>query len=179
LRWPAYFILAYLMLGLQLGLGGFLSVGGVEPNLVLLVIVFIAMNAPRDEALIGAMMLGAMHDLVTLEPMGLYAFAYGLVALVLVAVAQLVERGHLLAHLAEAGVAGGIWAAVLIIHERVHPAGAALIGPASTLAAVRTPARAVLASALYTVILAPFVLWLLQRMQTLFQFDKRRRKRGG
>lgn len=175
MRWPLYFILAYLMLGLQLGLGGFMAIGGVEPNLLLLVIVFMALTAPRDEALIGALLLGAMQDLVSLEPMGLYAFAYGLVAVILVGLAEMVERRHPLTYLGAAAVGGIVWAAVLLVRERLHPAGPAIVEPGATIGAVRVSARAVLGAVLYTTLLAPLVLGVLQWMQQLLQIDAGRR----
>ncbi len=81
MRWPIYCILAYLIIALQLALSGFLNWGRCTPNLVLPVAVFIAINARRPEALLGAFLLGAVQDLFTQQPPGLYAFSYGLVAL--------------------------------------------------------------------------------------------------
>jgi hypothetical protein len=42
--------------------------------------------------------------------------------------------------------------------------------------AVRVPARVVVGSALYTVLLSPLVLGVLQRMQRVFEFDTGRRR---
>ena len=50
MRWPAYFILVYVAVGLQIGVGDYLRVGSARPDLVLLAVIFIAVNAPRDPA---------------------------------------------------------------------------------------------------------------------------------
>src|SRR5204862_1426264 len=63
MRWLSYFILAYLMLGLQAGLAPYVRAGGAPPNFVLLTALFIALNAPRDASLLGCFGLGLMQDL--------------------------------------------------------------------------------------------------------------------
>ena len=65
--WPAYYILAYLAVGLQIGVGPFVRVGGAVPNFVLMCVVFIAINAPREPALLGCFALGVMQDLVSAD----------------------------------------------------------------------------------------------------------------
>ena len=77
MRWITYFILAYVILGLQIGAGPFLRFQGASPNLVLLAVIFITMNAPRDAALLGAFSLGVMQDLLTAQPPGLFASLTG------------------------------------------------------------------------------------------------------
>src|SRR5688572_31370133 len=99
MRWASYFILAYLALGIQIGAGEFLRVGGAKPDLVLLAVIYIAINAPREAALGGAFGMGLMVDLVGLGPLGLYAFAYGLVAMFVVSMQEVVYREHPMAHL--------------------------------------------------------------------------------
>ena len=81
MRWLSYFILGYLAVALQIGLAPYLAYRGAVPNFVLLAAIFIAVNAPREAALLGCFMLGAMQDLVTQQPPGLFAFSYGLVSL--------------------------------------------------------------------------------------------------
>src|SRR5689334_580391 len=98
MRWLAYFILAYVALGLQMGLAPYLTFRGAPPNLVLLAVIFIALNAPRDPALLGCFGLGLLQDLATGQQPGLYAFSYGIVAMLVVAVQQTVYRQHPLTH---------------------------------------------------------------------------------
>jgi len=59
-RGVAYVILAYLSLGVQIGLSGFIRVGGAPPNLVLIAALLIALNAPKEPALLGC--FGAWPD---------------------------------------------------------------------------------------------------------------------
>src|SRR5678809_627478 len=98
MRWLAYFILAYLALALQIGLAPYLQYRGAAPNLVLLAAVFVALNAPRDAALLGCFCLGVMQDLVTQQQLGLFALSYGLMGLVVFGLNQVVDRDHPLTH---------------------------------------------------------------------------------
>src|SRR5687768_15200573 len=98
MRWLTYFILAYLALGLQVGLGDYVSYLGAGPNLVLLAVIFIAINAPRDAALLGCFGMGLMHDLLTHQPLGLFGLSYGLVGMMASGTHQVVYREHPLTH---------------------------------------------------------------------------------
>ncbi|HSV12878.1 MAG TPA: rod shape-determining protein MreD [Tepidisphaeraceae bacterium] len=181
MRWFAYFILAYVMLGLQLGLGAHVQYRGISPNLVLLVVVFISLNAPRDEALLGSFLLGAMQDLVTLQPMGLYAFSYGIVSMLVTTVGQLAYREHPLTQLFMTLIGGTITSTIVMIHGWVHPLGPARTDGIHVIPAVRQSPRALLVCVVYTAILAPIIIGILQRMQRMFGFQPsgRRRSRGG
>jgi rod shape-determining protein MreD len=176
MRWLSYFILAYIMLGMQLGLGGHLQYRGAGPNLVLLVVVFISLNAPRDEALLGSFLLGAMQDLVTLQPMGLYAFSYGLVAMFISTVAQLAYREHPLTQFFMALMGGMMTGIVLLIHGWIYPVGPARMENGVLVHAVRLGPRVIAVSIGYTALLAPIVLGILQRMKGMFGFESPRRK---
>ena len=170
MRLLAYFILAYLALGLQLGLGHYANLGAATPNLVLLAVIFIAANAPRDAALLGAFSLGLMQDLLGLGPPGLYAVAYGLVALVVLRTQHSVYRDHPLTQFTVALVAGLIVALVVTTHGWVRPAGPQVVENGLTIAAVRAPVGRLFVSAVYTAVLAPPVLWLLARTRRGFAF---------
>ena len=98
MRWLAYVILAYIAIAVQIGLGPYVRYRGAQPNLVLLAAVFIALNAPRDAALLGCFCMGVLQDLVTQQPPGLFALSYGLTAMVAVSVHQVVYREHPLTH---------------------------------------------------------------------------------
>jgi len=163
MNWIAFFILAYLSIGTQTGLGPFMrwttsSSAGAEPNFGLLAVVFITLNAQRDAALMGAFLIGALQDLVTQQPFGLFALSYGLSALVIVSFSQVVYRGHPLTHFFCTLLAGCGIALVILIHSRIRQGSNA---PVTTLSA-----------ALYTAILAPFVVGALHRMRKIFAFKK-------
>ena len=162
MRWILYFILAYLALAIQVGAGPYLRWQGAPPNLVLLVAIFIAVNAPKDAALLGCFSLGAMQDLLTQTPLGVYALSYGLVGMFVVSTQQLVYRAHPLTHFSLALIGGFLTGAVLFIHGLIHRPGPNV----STL----------LTTTIYTAILAPVAIGLLDRAKRPFAFQPTRRK---
>jgi rod shape-determining protein MreD len=163
MRWPAYVILAYVAIGLQIGVQEYARIGsGARPDLILLAVLFIAINAPRDAALLGAFGIGLITDLVTLGPLGLYALAYSLAGVFTVSSQELVAKAHPVTHFALALAGGLIAGAMVLIHGWVR-------GPA-------VPISAVLGSALYTALLAPIVLGLLHLLRGAFAFQSSRRR---
>jgi rod shape-determining protein MreD len=159
-------IIVYIMLGLQLGLGPFVAYRGVTPNLVLLVVVFSALNLPRDAALLTCFFIGLIQDAVSVQPLGLYAFGYGLVAIVVCWLAESVRRAHPLTHLSLAFMAAMIVGMLLLVHELIRPVSPTVhIGP-----------RVVAISAAYTTILAPFVIGILQQLSRLTGWSSGQRR---
>src|SRR4051812_42373680 len=100
MRWPAFFILVYLVVGLQIGMGDFVRIGGAgaRPDLVLLAGIFIAVRAPRDAALLGAFTIGLVTAMTTLRPRGLYAIAYSVVGMFVGTTQESVYRAHPVTH---------------------------------------------------------------------------------
>src|SRR5438874_13497519 len=92
MRWFAYCILAYVAIALQIGLAPYVRYRDAAPNLVLLAAVFVALNAPRDAALLGCFCLGVLQDLVTQQQPGLFALSYGLTGMLVFAAHQAVYR---------------------------------------------------------------------------------------
>jgi rod shape-determining protein MreD len=177
MRWFTYFILAYLAIALQIGLSPYLAYHGAAPNLVLLAVIFIAVNAPRDAALLGCFALGVLQDLVTHQPPGLFAFSYGVVALFITSTQQMVYKGHPMTHFTLALIGGLVTAAVLLVHALVRPAAPRVIDiNKNILPAIRLSPTIALEMVLYTAILAPFVLAILQRMKGLFGFQSSRKR---
>jgi len=163
MRWLPYFILAYIMLGLQSGLRGYVELaGGAWPNLVLLAAIWIAINAPRDAALLGCFGLGLIQDLTTDRALGLFAFSYGLVAMFTVSTQQVVYRGHPLTHFSLAFFGSLLTSIILMIYSLVKHTG-------------ESP-MVLFYSSLYTAILAPIVLGVLGRIRRVFSFQPLRRK---
>jgi rod shape-determining protein MreD len=178
MRWLAYFILAYFAIALQIGLGPYVRYHDAAPNLVLLAAVFVALNAPRDAALLGCFCLGVMQDLVTQQPPGLFALAYGLTGLVVFGAHQVVYREHPLTHFTLVLVGGLITALVLLAHGWIHPASPRVAAtPGSpALPALRLSPATEFTRVAYTAVLAPLVLGLLQRVRKVFAFQPQRRK---
>jgi rod shape-determining protein MreD len=177
MRWFAYFILAYFAIAFQIGLAPFLRYKGAAPNLVLIAAVFIALNAPRDAALLGCFCLGVLQDLVTQQQPGLYALSYGLTALLVFGANQLVYREHALTHFSLVLIGGLITMAVLLVHGWVHPPSPKLAVPnGPVLPAIRLSVVTELTRAAYTAVLAVVLLWMLQKSKKVFAFQPQRRK---
>ena len=186
MRWVTYLILAYLAIGLQVGLGAYVEYQGATPNLVLLAAVFIAINAPRDAALLGCFGMGLMHDLLTHQPPGLFALSYGLVGLMAAGAQQVVYRDHPLTHFSMALGAGLVVALLVLLNGWARPPGPAVtawvggVGPAPatqmSFAEVRLSPAVEFTRALYTAVLAPVALGLLVRVKRAFAFQQPRRK---
>lgn len=176
MRWITYFILAYVALGLQVGAGPFLRYQGASPNLVLLAVLFITINAPRDAALLGAFCLGALQDLLTQQPPGMFAFSYGLVAMFVVSTHHALYRENPLTHATLALIGGLMTLCVLMLHGLLHHPTAVPTDGGAALPALRLSLGLEFTRVVYTAALAPLVLGGLQRMRWAFGFQTTRRK---
>jgi rod shape-determining protein MreD len=175
MRWLTYFILAYVMLGIQSGISAYIPpYNGSAPNLVLLAAIFIAINAPRDAALLGCFALGVMQDLLTQQTLGVYPLAYGLVGVLVSGAQPLVHREHPVTHFSMALTGGVVVTLVLYLNGMLHPA---IVRSGDIITKVRPPLGPMIYSMLYTAILAPFVLGILQRTRRAFAFAPGRRNR--
>ena len=167
MRWPLYFILAYLAVALQIGLGGHLRVAGASPNLIMIAVVFIAIHAPRDAALLGCFALGILQDLTTADPsrLGLYGLAYGFFALMIGGYGTPAVRGHPIMHIMLTLVCGLVTALLVLLHGWLPFAGG-----------IRMPIGVMVWSAVYTALVSPLILWPLNRMRKVFAFEPTRRR---
>jgi rod shape-determining protein MreD len=161
MRWIPFAIFAYVTLGLQTGMARALDWHGAGPNLVLVAMVFIGLNAPREPALLGALALGFMQDLASQQAMGLYALGFGLAGLLVISLRRTLFREHLLTHFLATFFAGLIVGGVLALHARVRPEGG------------REPVMwmTLFYTAVYSGLLAPVVMWPLQRARKVFGFQ--------
>ncbi|MCS7034869.1 MAG: rod shape-determining protein MreD [Phycisphaerae bacterium] len=144
-------VLGYAVVGLQAGLGGFVQLAGAAPNLVLIVVVFLSLFSSRDSALLACFLLGLMQDLLTQQTLGLYALAYGLLALALSAAGSVLYREHPATHAATALVGSIFSSLILMIHGAIF-GGGPTVGAAA-------------AEALLSGLLAPVLIWLLQKLR--------------
>ena len=158
MRWPVYFIFAYVMLGLQVGMSRFIAFHGAAPNLGLIAVLFIAFNTRRETALLACFVIGFLQDLLSEQQPGLFAFAYGLVAMVVVETHQSVNRGRLIKPFVFALIGGLITALVILLHSWLHPAGEMANDGKVILPPVRISAGVEFTRAVYTAVLAPIVL---------------------
>jgi len=176
MRWLPYLILAYIALGLQIGLSPHIRFHGATPNLGLLAVIFIAINAPRDAAMLGAFGIGLVQDLLSAQPPGLYALSYGLVAALVTAASSAVYREHPLAHLLLTFIGGLMTMFILLLHGWIRPPGPATVDGKIAIPPVRLAASTLFLGVLYTTVLAPFLIGGLQRIKRVFAFRPPRRK---
>jgi len=162
-------------MGLQLGLGPFVSYRGASPNLMLLVAVFVAVNAPRDTALIACFIVGLIQDLGTLQAFGLFALCYGIMALLVVNTQQVVYKDHPLTHFSLTLGAGLLTATIVIAQSWIHPPPLLFTGK-DTGKPLHISSTLELTRVVYTAILAPFILGMLKYVKPIFGFSGYRRR---
>ncbi|HEX4125045.1 MAG TPA: rod shape-determining protein MreD [Tepidisphaeraceae bacterium] len=181
MRWFVYFILAYLAMGLQIGLAPYITFRGAAPNFGLLAMIFIAANAPRDAALLGCFAIGLLQDLLSQQQPGLFAFSYGLIAWLITGAQQPLVRHSLTAQTLLTFAGGILTTIVLLLQSWLHPAGPAIAAAAggAALPAIRISASSLFLGAIYTTVLAPIVLGLLNRGKKLFAFAPGSTRRTG
>lgn len=94
MRWLRVLLLALLAAILQVSLMGALRIGGVVPNLVLVLVVSLVVWGAASEALLAAIVAGLIMDVSSAGTFGLAASSLVVIALGLVALRQLGLDGH-------------------------------------------------------------------------------------
>ena len=163
MRWFPVILLAYMVIGIQAGIAGEVRFHGFGPNLPLLVVVFIALSAPREPALLACVLIGGMQDLATQQVPGLFALSYGLVAWLIVGMQNVVYREHPLTHTTLVLIGGLVTAFVIWIHGRIM--------------VPRVSITLLLGIAVYTAVLATPALWAMQRSRRAFGMKMQRGSR--
>ena len=119
-------------------------------NLGLLAAVFVALNAPRDTALPACFLVGLLQDCFSVpHPVGVFAFAYGLVGYFVANIQDTVYREHPLTHLTLTLIGGFITWLIVAVNAWVYGwlhRGDAYAGQ---------PLLPLLGIALYTALLSP------------------------
>lgn len=165
MRILSWFILVYLVLGLQSGLSPYILINDAAPNLVLPIIIFLALYVPREPALLGAYIIGLMQDVISEEPLGMHALVYGVVALFVRTTQPLLHREHWMTQLLLALGGGALHATLVTL---------ACLNPAANMD--RPPFDLLLTTVLYTAALAPLMLHALHRVRGVFAFTAPPRK---
>lgn len=165
MRWPAFILVAYFAIGLQLGLNGVLGWGAWMPSLPLVFVLFVALHAPAQAALLGALLVGLGHDAISAVPLGTYTFTYGIVALASIQLRQVMYREHPLTH-ATLTLLMGLLLAILFamgnfLRARIAPAGDLLYAPTI---------GPTLAMSVTTAIVAVPMIWMLRKVRRMFAF---------
>ena len=124
--------------------------------------IFIAINAPRDAAVLACFGLGVMQDICSQQPLGLSALSLSLVAMFVVGFSPPIYGQHPFLHFALTFGCALMAAAVAILQGFVR-------GPHVSITLLFN-------SALYSALVAPLVLAVLQKMRAGFAFQSSRRK---
>ncbi len=88
MRWLTFSLLAVIVLTLQSAVGPRLALLGSRPDWLLVVVVFLALYAPAQDAVLGAGLIGLGGDLLSIERLGLLVLSYVLVAMAIVGVRE-------------------------------------------------------------------------------------------
>ena len=160
MRWLPFILLAYVMLGLQIGLGGLPRAGAV--NFVLIAAVFLSLNATRSVAVPACFGLGLLQDIAGIGPIGTYALTYSLVALMVAGTDRALSAEHPITHFVITLAGGVVTAIVLWLHGNLARYG------------VASPMGPGLVSAFYSAVVAMPALWALNRMRKTFRFRRAR-----
>ncbi len=164
MRFIPTLILAYLVLGLQSGLAQHIQIRDASPNLVLPVVIFIALYASRDSALLGSYLIGLMQDILSMMPLGVNPLIYAAITAAVRMTQPAIHREHWLTHVL-LGLAGGVLqgAILTIVGLRMPP---------------RPPLEMLVISTLYTAALCPFLLKPLLMSKRIFGFQPQRKLPG-
>lgn len=98
MRWILWICLAALVVATQTTLAPQVQIGGVRPDWPFLLVVAISLTARVNHALYASAMVGLFVDLNTVVPLGVFAFCYGSVSLLIVKVRELLFRDALLTY---------------------------------------------------------------------------------
>lgn len=175
MRWTPFFILVYLVFGIQLGLGGIVH---NSPNFALLAAIFIAVNAHHDSALGGCLFIGLLADLSSqLAPFGVGMASFALVGMLVISLQEIVYRDHILTHVSLGLICGLFYALLQITHAALYGFIFARMNhkPSPWNAA---PLKFLAMQALYTALAAPIALALLKKVKKRFGFRPLRSHRG-
>lgn len=98
MRWLTFGVLAVIAVSLQTTVAPRMVWYGLSPDWVLVLVVFYCLHARSDHAVPAAWLAGALADLMTLERFGLVSLSYGLTALLVCGMRDLVFTRHPLTH---------------------------------------------------------------------------------
>ena len=98
MRWLTFTPLAALAICFQTTIAPHLGAYGVYPDIMLILVIHYALHARTADGLLAGCMMGLLVDLTTVQRFGLVAVAYGLVALVVWSIRDLMFPTHPLSH---------------------------------------------------------------------------------
>ena len=92
MHWLTFVILAPAALTVQAAVAPRLELFTARPDFLLLLVVFLALYARSQDAVVAAWILGACADLMTIERFGLIALSYGLTAMSITSIREYLFR---------------------------------------------------------------------------------------
>ena len=156
MKWMPFAILTGLTIVCQATLVPKMAIQSIWPDIMFVLVVHYALWGPWPDAAIAAWILGLIVDLQSLDRIGLHACAYGAAAWAIMRVRQIVFRDHPITQIAVTlTFTLGIQLMVGLFRQGSSEQG-------MTGVAVWWPA---LFTAIYTAACAPYLLWLLIRLQ--------------
>ena len=169
MRWFIFSILVLVTLVLQVGLGRFMGIGPqrIMPDLLLLMAIVTAFRADSEEAPIACWFFGLAKDLTSQAPLGIYAFSFGLLAMLIVRMRDMLYGENLLTQ-----------AALVLVGSFIveHLAlGACIIKGSYREINYASLAMGMMFSALFTAALAPYGQWILWKLHRHLGMPERRR----
>jgi rod shape-determining protein MreD len=169
MRWFNFSILALLTLVLQVGLGRAIGLGPqrITPDLLLLLALVLAFRGPAPDVLLACWFLGLAKDLTSQAPLGVYAFGFGLLGLLIVRIRDFLYGENMLTQ------AGMVLVGSFLVEHLVFLVCVlkGLYGGTGYNGVVFS----MMFSALFTAALAPYGQWLIWKLQRRLGLPERRR----
>ena len=167
MRWFVFAVIVLVTLVLQIGVGRIFGLGPQKlmPDLLLILAIIMAFRARIDNALIACWILGLLKDLTSQAVLGSYAFAFGMIALIIVRLRDMFYGDRLLPAMVSAFIAVCLVEhfALLVLGLR----GYRLQGQYSSVSV------SIFLSALLTGALLPYARWLIYKFQRHLGFTRR------
>ena len=98
MRWLTFILLAAFAICLQTTLARHLGAWGIYPDFMLILVVHYSLHAQSGDGLLASWLMGVLVDLTSVQLLGLVAGVYGLVALAIWLVRELMFKRHPLTH---------------------------------------------------------------------------------
>ena len=98
MRWLTFALLAAFAICVQTTLARHLGAWGIYPDFMLILVVHYSLHAQSGDGLLAAWLMGVLVDLTSIQRLGLVAIVYGLVALAIWLVRELMFKSHPLTH---------------------------------------------------------------------------------
>ncbi len=171
MRWVIFAIFVGFVVTLQTAFAPRFELLGARPDWLIITVVFIALHAPQRDAVIGAWLIGACADLMTIERFGLIALGYLLVAVVVAGIRETLFRHRWTTHLIVTIIAGVLVRAAWMGYRRaIYDTNVTLMADLTTDVVLVT---------LYTAAWAPIAHMLLLKIAVPLGFKKPRYSYAG